>query len=174
MEAQERILVVVSASDTAIGRAIRRITASPVNHAFILYESRLWGGWWAAQIGPKGVEKLAASKVRKECSTVECYEYRGDLSPGLVACRNMVGEAYDFLGVAGFLVKLAAWRVARRKIKNPWHLQNAEFCSEFVSRILKAAAVDGFADCDPPSMAPGDVRDLVQANDRFTSVEWPA
>jgi hypothetical protein len=108
-----------------------------------------------------------------EYAMVECYEYRGDLAPGLVACREMVGEGYDFLGIAGFLIKLAAWRMTGRRIKNPLHCQHKEFCSEFVSRVLKEAVVSGFVECDPPSMSPGDVRGMLRANPRFQQREWP-
>lgn len=169
----ERILVVCAASNTALGRAIRKLTGSPVNHCHLLYQSRLWGGWWAAQIGKEGVQKLPANKVMREYALTECYEYVHDLSPGLRACRGMIGQRYDYLGIAGFMVKLAAWWIARKKIKNPWHHQNAEFCSEFVARVLGANGIAGFDEDDPASLSPGDVRTLIRDNPQFCQVTWP-
>lgn len=170
---QERILVVCAASDTRIGRWIRALTCSPVNHCFLIYQSRLWAGWWAAQIGSRGVVKLPAKKVVPAYSSLEFYEYHGDLSAGLRACRGMVGQGYDYLGILGFLIKIMCWRLLGRRIKNPWHRQNKEFCSEFVANVLGAAGVPMFAECDPASLSPGDVRDRIRADGRFIQRRWP-
>lgn len=173
MMERERILVVVSASNGALGKIIRKLTGSPVNHCFLLYESAMWKGWWAAQIGLEGVQKLPAEKVKGKYSMCECYSYRGDLTPGVQKCRKMVGERYDFLGILGFLIKLLVWRLTGRRIKNPLHGKHEEFCSEFVASVLKEARIRDFLDCDPASLSPGDVRDKILSYELFQRVEWP-
>lgn len=170
---RERIYVVCAASDNLVGRLIRKLTRSSVNHTFLLYESRMWGGWWAAQIGPDGVKKLPAGPVMQKYYLTECYEYAGNLGPGLTACRAMVGQRYDYWGVLGYLLRLVAKRVVDRDIRNPWNVQNEEFCSEFVAHVLKAARVDHFRDCDPASLSPGEVRGYLCVNPNFQWRAWP-
>lgn len=173
MSEKERVLVVVSASDSLLGKIIRKLTGSKVNHTFLLYESNLWGGWWVAQIGPKGVEKLPAEKVRGKYSLVECHEYQESLVDGVQACRGMIGEAYDFLGILGFLFKIIVWRLTGKKIKNPLHGKHEEFCSEFIATILKKSKVCTFETCDPASVDPGEVQRWILNNRKFVQVDWP-
>jgi len=170
MNEKERILVVVSASDTFLGRVIRWLTSSPVNHTFLVYESYLWGGWWAAQIGSDGVKKIPANHALSKYVMTEFYEYRGNIARGLHACRAMVGEKYDFMGILGFLLKIVVWRLTGKRIKNPLHGKHEEFCSEFVASVLKAARVDHFVNCDPASVSPEDVRNWLMTNPRFRRV----
>lgn len=175
----EGILVAVSASNNLLGRIIRFLTDSSVNHAFIMYESRLWGGWWAAQIDERGVRKLPAKVVLPTYEKVFLYRYvvagplqgASALSAGLQACRYMVGWKYDWLGIVGFIFKLMIWRLLGRRVFNPLHGRNREFCSEFVANVLKKAQVPNFSKVDPASISPGDVLELIKADPHFRRVE---
>jgi hypothetical protein len=168
----EGILVALSASDNLVGRIIRALTGSSVNHAFILYESDLWGGWWAAQIDERGVRKLPAKVVLPTYEKVYLYRYMGkSLAVGLKACRYMVGWKYDWLGILGFICKLVVWRLIGRRIFNPLHGRNREFCSEFVSNVLKKTPVPSFENQDPASLSPGDVLSIIKTDPFFRKVE---
>lgn len=170
---KERILLAVAASETIFGSVIRSLTQSPVNHSFVLYESTLWGGWWATQVDEHGVQKLPAMHLCARYETLELYECVVDLVPGLRRCRSMIGAGYDFLGIIGFLFKLLVWRLLGRRILNPFHRNNREFCSEFVANVLKSANVPGFEAVDPPSLSPGDLRNIFLANNCFHRVFEP-
>lgn len=155
-EASTDVLVCLSSSSEWYGRAIRKLTGANVNHAFIAYASREWGGWWAVQTDERGVVKVPVENVR--CAHLECYEFPAlDLKTAMPRVRPFVGEAYDWGGILGFLVKLYAWRAFGRRIVNPLHKQGELFCSEFVTTYLQC--VDGmyldFMRLDASSVAPG-------------------
>lgn len=149
------VLVCLTAGDEFYSRAIRRLTGSNVNHAFIAYSSKQWGGWWAIQVDQRGVVKIPAEKV--EYQYIECYDLGIDLENAMPRTRNLVGESYDWAGIAGFLVKLAAWRYFDKRITNPLHRKGDLFCSENVTTFLQN--VDGMypeiMSLDPSSVAPG-------------------
>ena len=104
---EPKVLVAVSASKGFIGWAIRKLTGSKVNHAFILYQSAQWGGWWAAQIDAKGVRLLPAHKAMEHCNYLEVYEslYIA-LEPAVAKMRDTVGERYDYPGILGFFFRI--------------------------------------------------------------------
>lgn len=149
------VIVCLSASDAWYGKAIRKLTHSNVNHAFIAYKSSQWGGYWAVQIDNRGVIKIPAEKV--ENSYLECYDFGIPMENAMRRTRDMYGDKYDWFGIAGFMVKLAAWRTLGRKVKNPLQREGDLFCSEFVARFLQA--VDGMypqiKSLTPSSVAPG-------------------
>jgi len=151
-----KVLVCLSASDKWYGKAIRKITRSNVNHAFLAYTSGEWGGWWAVQVDERGVVKIPAERV--EYSYVECYDFfKLDLASGMSRVRYLVGDKYDWDGVAGFLAKLYMWRVFGRRIVNPLHKKGELFCSEFMATYLQRCEgmYKEFMDMDPASVAPG-------------------
>ena len=149
------ILVCLTASQEWYGKAIRTLTHSNVNHAFIAYTSEEWGGWWSVQIDQRGVVKIPAEKVEYEY--IECYDMGIPLETAMPRTRQLYGEKYDWAGIAGFLIKLAAWRFLQRNIVNPLHRRGELFCSEFVTTFLQQ--VDGMYErimvLNPSSVAPG-------------------
>ena len=48
-----------------------------------------------------------------------------------------MGDSYDYLGIAGQLIKLIAWRWLHLKMINPLHKTGELFCSEFVTTFLQ-------------------------------------
>jgi hypothetical protein len=149
-------IVCLTAGAEFYSRAIRKLTHSNVNHAFIAYTSREWGGWWAVQIDERGVVKVPVENVEYEY--IECYDFPGlDLTTAFPHVRDLIGDKYDWEGIAGFLIKLYAWRVFGRRIVNPLHKTGELFCSEFVTKFLKS--VEGMYDWmkvqDAASVAPG-------------------
>jgi len=151
-----RPLVCLTASDTWYGKAIRGVTGSNVNHALIVYYSEAHGGWQALQTDQRGLVEVPAETVKH--SYIECYEFPDlDLMTALPKCRDLVGDSYDWAGIAGFLLKIASWRLFGRRIVNPLHEKGELFCSEFAARYLQL--VDGMYDwmlkVKPSGMAPG-------------------
>lgn len=153
---KSEVLVCLSASKEWYGDAIRKATHSNVNHAFLAYTSREWGGWWGVQTDSRGVVKIPAERI--EYNYVECYDFfRLDLSTGMPRVRHLVGDKYDWDGIVGFLIKLYAWRVMGRRIVNPLHKTGELFCSEFVTTYLQRVTgmYEEFKNLDPSSVAPG-------------------
>ena len=162
------VLVCLSASNKWYGKAIRKLTRSNVNHAFIAYTSQEWGGWWAVQIDERGVVKIPAEKV--EYDYVECYDFDVDLRAAMIATRSLYGEDYDWEGIAGFLIKLIAWRVWGRNIVNPLHKTGDLFCSEFVTTFLQQVPDmdSAIMKLNPSSVAPGGTPDFLGTS----SLQW--
>jgi hypothetical protein len=104
---------------------------------------------------------------------LEVYECLSDLAHGLQENRSMIGVGYDFLAVFGFVIKLLVWRLFKRKILNPFHRNNKEFCSEFSARIIVSSGVHGFEKVDPPSVSPGDLRNMLITNPLFRRIPEP-
>lgn len=172
---EPKVLVAVSASRGFIGWAIRKLTGSKVNHTFLLYRSAQWGGWWAAQIAAKGVVLLPAFKVTEECDFLEVYESQStDLELVLAKMRDTIGEKYDYAGIVGFFLRIVAWKVAHKKIRNALHSKGELFCSEFVAKFLRAAGTPQARKMEPSITSPGDVREYLQTIESgFIPREWP-
>ena len=154
--ATQDVLVCLTAGEEFYSKAIRNLTHSDVNHALIAYKSREWGGWWAVQTDERGVVKVPVENVKY--NYIECYEFpQLDLKSAMPRIRDLVGDRYDWLGIAGFMVKLWAWRLFGRRVVNPLHKEGDLFCSEMVTRFLKQ--VDGMYGwmmaLKPSSVAPG-------------------
>jgi len=155
-EAEQDVLICLTAGSEFYSKAIRRVTHSSVNHAFIAYRSEEWGGWWATQTDERGTVKVPVENVKHE--HIECYEFPDrDLKTAMPRVRDLVGEKYDWLGIGGFLLKLYAWNVFGRKIINPLHRKGDLFCSEMCATFLQR--VEGMypwmMDLNPSGVAPG-------------------
>ena len=156
MNREPNAVVCLAASNTWYGKAIRWVTQSNVNHAFIAYYSDVHGGWQALQTDKRGLVEVPVEGLRY--SYTECYELPVlDLLTALPRCRNLIGDAYDTLGIVGFLFKIIVWRLAGRRVLKPLHRKGELFCSEFVVGCLQR--VDDMyswaMSLDPSSVAPG-------------------
>ena len=150
------VIVCLSAGEEFYSKAIRKLTHANVNHAFLAYTSQEWGGWWAVQIDERGVVKVPVENV-KHCY-LECYDFpQFDLSTAMPRVRELIGDRYDWAGIAGFLFKLYAWRALGRRVVNPLHKSGELFCSEFVTKYLQRVdgMYDAFTMLDASSVAPG-------------------
>lgn len=177
------VIVCLTAGAELYSRAIRNLTHSRVNHAFIAYWDDMWGGYTAIQIDERGVVKVPVESLEYEY--IECYDFPDlDLATAFPRVRKLIGESYDWEGIFGFMIKLYIWRAFGRKIVNPLHKTGDLFCSEFVATFLQK--VDGMYDWmlvqDPASVAPGgsprfigtpSLRDLFQTQRGVRRIEPP-
>jgi len=139
----------------------------------MVIESPEWGGWMAAEIDEFGVRLLPAERVVSGCYRVEFYEGEDSLWPGLRAVRLYVGKKYDWLGIIGFTIRLAIWRLSGRRILNPVHDPTKMFCSEFCMSVLKLSGVPGTESIDPASTSPADLRMFVMTSGKFKRAKSP-
>jgi len=130
------VKIVLTASNTFVGKAIRWITCGDVSHVMIQYGSDLWGGEWVAEAIAKGVVKIPAERARHR--VVKEYKCKFDPKPGLHAIRNLIGQRYAFEGilVAGWLILL--WRIFKKKINRPFKNVKGQFCSEVAAKFFNA------------------------------------
>lgn len=152
----QNIVICLASSNSWYGRAIRRITQSNVNHAFVAYYSHVHKGWQALQTDERGLVEVPVNSLKYEYK--ECYEFPDlNLLIAIPKCRHLIGDAYDFLGILGFLLKIFVWRLVGRRIVNPLHKKGELFCSEFV--VLYLQRVQGMFEwvmkVKPSGVAPG-------------------
>lgn len=151
-----KAVVCLSASDGFVGGAIRSVTESNVNHAFIAFYSEEHKSWQALQTDQRGLVQVPVKTL--EHSHLECYSFPElDLMSALPKCGDLIGDSYDFIGIVGFLVKIGAWRIAGRRIVNPLHKKGELFCSEFAVTYLQRVTgmYDWMRVVNPAGVAPG-------------------
>jgi hypothetical protein len=148
----QEVRIVFTAGTRWMSRAIRWVLRSEVSHVFVEYPSGVWGGRWAAEATKGGVRKVPASKARKHVHSEFIVKF--DPTPGFVAVRKYFGAEYDYVGAAilGFLALL--WRWFRVKVRHPLRASKAQFCSEFVSRLLMGVDAVQVSDWDPEKSGP--------------------
>lgn len=164
------IVVGFSRGNSWLATAIRWFTKSHWAHTWIEYPSHTWGGRWIAHATDRGVVKEPAEPKLRNWVVVARYEARPDLTKGLEACRGYVGKPYDFMAVAGHVVRITGHWLTGRRLFNPSRDAARLTCSEFVARILQAAGVPGTEEWDPESITPGDIEKLCSASDNFQKV----
>ncbi len=168
-----RVWIALSASKGLVSWLIRKCTGSPYNHAFIIYTSDLFGGYWAVQIAERGVVKMQLPEVLKKYYKVDCYKYDYNLDKGLQATRHMINKGYDWTALLGFLGRLLWKKLTGRESENYLQVRNRLFCSEYTASVLKAASALGFESCTPSQMSPGDLYNILKDLPAFTRVDCP-
>jgi len=177
------MLVCLTASDGFIGSAIRGVTESNVNHAFIAFYSKEHKSWQALQTDHRGLVQVPAKTL--DYRSIECYMFPDlDLTTALPECGDLIGDSYDFIGIAGFLIKICVWRLTGRRIVNPLHKKGELFCSEFaVEYLQKVAGMYSWMKMVKPSgVAPGglssslgvpSLKEMLQTHDEVSRVDCP-
>jgi len=131
------IRIVFTASDTWIGRTIRRLTKGRVSHVFFQHPSVTWGGEWATEATWPMVLQRPAEKARH--SIYKEFECLFDIEACFQANRNEIGRWYAFEGIAIFGLWLLLWRVFKHKIRHPFHSTKGDFCSELAAKIFRSS-----------------------------------
>jgi hypothetical protein len=152
------VTIVFTAKDSWISGLIRWITRGKTSHVFLEYTSDLWGGRWAAESGSHGVRKIPASMARRNTHIVAEFGCKFPTEAAIKKVAALIGERYDFGGLAVFAWAILTWRMCRKKFKKPMNNTRGQFCSEFVTRFLQAAGKYP-ADRDPEFTSPQDLLD---------------
>jgi len=179
-----RILFCVTGSNAWYGKLLQWAMRTNVNHSFILYESKEWGGWWAVEINEHGVRKLPVEKLDR-INYIECYECKNDLWPALRTITDFVGAKYDWRGLLWGLFKLIVFRLFGKTILKPVHRHHRLFCSEGVGRVMKAGKLPGAGDVEglgpipdtekwkPPEVSPLYLQVYWKASEYFFRTDTP-
>jgi hypothetical protein len=131
------IRIVFTASDTRIGRLIRKLTKGRVSHCFLQHPSAVWGGEWSTEATWPMVLQRPAERSRH--NIVKEFECRFDIVECCRANRKEVGKWYAFEGLAIFGLWLIIWRVFRHKIRHPFHSPKGDFCSELAVKVFRSS-----------------------------------
>jgi hypothetical protein len=174
MEPTERVVIVSISSDDFVGRFIRWALHSKYNHSYILYESHLWSGWWAADIMPEGVVKRAAEKsMKRKALDIRFHECLAPLNSGLEKARRLVGAGYDWKGLFFNLIRFNLARFFKINWLKPAHRLDKLFCSEFVALVIQWSGVKSFAEVDPSMISPQEIFDILEGDEHFVQVPNP-
>jgi hypothetical protein len=131
------IRIVFTASNSLLGRIIRKLTKGRVSHVFFQHPSETWGGEWATQATWPMVMQGPAECARH--GVVKEFECQFDVVNCFKANRAEVGKWYAFEGLVIFGWFLLIWRVFRHKIRHPFHSAKGDFCSELAVKIFRSS-----------------------------------
>jgi hypothetical protein len=150
-----------------LAAAIRWFTSSYWAHTWIEYPSHVWGGRWIAHATERGIVKEPAEPKLKKWGAVARYGAPPNVTKGLEACRGYVGKPYDFMAIAGHVVRIVGHWLTGKRLFNPSRDAARLTCSEFVAKILIEAEIVGTEDWDSESITPGDIERLCSTSEDF-------
>lgn len=147
------VRIVFTAGTHWVSRVIRWALRSSVSHVYLEYPSHMWGGRWAVEATKGGVRKVQAKKARHHVKA----EFICKFSPreGMAAAAGFVGAKYDYTGAVVLGIVALLWRWLRVKVRHPLTNSGSQFCSEFVSRILKESDLPGTEKWEVELSGPG-------------------
>ena len=164
---EPNLLIAATASKGFFQWAIRKLTGSPYNHVMVLYECPFWKGWWAIQVDDHGVRPVPLEKAWKDVTGYVLFKSAMELRDDLPTMRRDMDKDYDYAGIFGFFVKIMAWRVAKKRIRNVFHKKGDLFCSEFMAKFFRKAHVPEAEELKPATTAPSDIVEFCTENHTF-------
>jgi len=152
-----------------ISSAIRWVTGSEASHVAICLELQGIPVFLHATVG--GVQVSLRSKMMLGHSLVAEYECLTIPKGYVVGAAAHLGDRYDYVGIFGFALVIAARRIGRR-IRNPFASPRAEVCSELVLSLdPRGECVPPWAFLDPERTTPEDLLEVCRGRiDLFARV----
>ena len=143
---------------------IRAMTHSRTSHAWLLVEDPAFRLRLVLEAHSSGFRLVSFTRFVKDNVVVALVEPSHDVSPGLPAAGEWLGESFDVLGLFGiFLVLVARW-FRQRPWRNPFPTPSALFCSESVIRTLRAAGYPGSERLPPEATTPAELLAFFEAD----------
>lgn len=165
-------LICLASDNTWFSYVVRKFTNSPVDKAFVLYESPTWGGWWVGLIGEFGVQNVLADRFIPEQTFVEYWGYQQTLESGLSAMRDYRGEKYSRWKV--FKSALDLWTCSKLGVEKVPRTLFSTLCGfDFCAGILKYAGVSGTENWDTPRITPREFRQFLVKHPQFFMTKNP-
>lgn len=127
--------------------AIKLFTKSRVSHCLIGVE--VHGIRMFLHCTSGGVKLTPRLKFEKHNDVLYEYEFIPDMGASLKHTYEHLDEAYDYGGLFGFAWVLLAWRIFRRKIRNPLSSARAMWCSEFMLHLNHDNLIQEWRGLDP-------------------------
>lgn len=162
------ITIALFSSKMILSRLIMWITKSPASHSAIGFEKDgkqyfLHAAWGGVQISERSV-------VLSTHTLVAEFEVLADLTDEVTLAEKRVGEAYDTIGLFGYLAVLIA-RDFGLGIHNPLASKSAVVCSEFIVELDVNKEIPEFKDLDPADVSPRDLFDICSSGASFRKIE---
>lgn len=152
-----------------LSATIRWFTGSPASHVLIGLE---WLGvpvFVHATIG--GVVVSPRKKFLKSSRIVQEFRVLPNVDVNVVRMLCRLDEDYDYPALLGYGLLIAARRLFRVKMKNPFASSRGVVCSEFVVNLRHGGIIPEWCDLDPESSTPADLLDRCKKGDSFGVVQ---
>lgn len=151
-----------STSKGPLSAVIRRVMRSPSSHAFLIYYDEDLGTDMVLEAVGEGFHLITLERVKKTSTVVEVIDLKRSLNQGLAFLAGWLGTRYDTAGLLGMGWVLAG-RAIRRRWRNPFGSSKSMFCSEAITRALKADGFPGVDGLDPEATSPADLMAFLKA-----------
>jgi len=150
-----------------LSRLLRWVMGSRVSHVAI-------GMSWedvpvVVEATTGGVTNSPREAWAKTHILVTEYKFKSGVAVDLSEAVAKLGTAYDYVGLAGYLVVLFGRRLGR-KLKNPLASEKAMVCSEFVLCLDKDGSIPEWKGLDPEATTPEDLLVLCEKGISFEPV----
>jgi len=151
-----------STSNHLLSKAIRKLTASRVSHAFLIFDDTALGGRLIAEASLGGFRLVTAEHFARDNVIVQEIAPQIPLERGLHDAYDWLGvKRYNYLGLLGNLLVLLGRRL-RRSWHNPFHGHKSLFCSEAIVRILQESKYPGSDQLIPWDTTPQDLLEFLK------------
>lgn len=154
MLSHPRVAIVLVATNDFKGRLVRWASNSRVNHAMIVYENLLWGGFDKAEANPlDGVGMFPFYPEDPRYLRLEFY-VSDKLTKGLHKSKHMFGAPYDYPGAVIGTLRLIVRKFLGTSSDISLHDYEGFFCFEFVIKALQYAQILGSEKLVPENTSP--------------------
>lgn len=143
---------------------IRKATGRPYSHCWLLLdgEDAIRGIPVVLESNEKGGLHFVPWKdYDKGKVIVKVVDPFISLAPGVTALMEKLGTGYDFPGLFGEGIRIAAKEWFKRKIANPLNSPHQMWCSEAVAYAIQHSGYPNMQPDDWQRCTPGDVDDLI-------------
>lgn len=149
-----------------------RTKLTPPSHALIIYRDSELGRWSVVDSEFAGVSTRPFAALTSDGTRIlRMYRLCGfDLWQGVLACQDDLGRTgYDFLGLAGQMIRVGFWALLKLKIK-VWNNPRRYYCSEWIAaRVLPAISFPLFG-YQPTEMDPQQLEEALVMSCQVESV----
>lgn len=167
MRDEKKIAIALIATKGLLPRFIRWVCQSKFNHLAIVYEDRIWTGFWALEAKHKGVIPSPFDFDDPKYKAIELHEYIGDLSVGLRKSKGIVLSGYDFFGAFFGMVYMGLRRLLGLKKRFTVQSSNRFYCFELGVVFLQYADVPYADKLEPSEMFPTELEQWLKQNKMF-------
>lgn len=147
---------------------IQKVTRSRASHVLIRTPVLGCDCFIHATVG--GVKITPAARYMRGREVVAEFRIMRKLDSGITHAMSHVGARYDYAGILGFLWVVLAWRLFRKRIKNPLASPTGVVCSEFVLELNHGKQIPEWLGLDPERTHPQHLLEIAERGGSFVRV----
>jgi hypothetical protein len=138
-----------------VSALVRWITGAKASHAWVMYPDQFFHDRLMVMEATEwGVREISADIFWKRNVVVAVFKPEVDMTEAVRMSGPLLGELYDFLGLIGMPIVIAAAKWLHKKITNPLESPSGLFCSELVMKLMKIAQHPGTESLSPSESSP--------------------